>query len=212
MMLGAVERLMMLKSEFGGYNNWIDLQLYPASLALYAIGLGFVAAENYKAFKALARDFRTSAGELNRRINSAMERLGLQGVINTDLLNSAINQRQHVPCSERVHQLFSSIFLKQLPGVVAFDDLFDRFEFLCALVVADTRMQDETRWICGWFGRWIYRNRDYGENIRSTVKAERDRLGKDWAPIQTGVFASTERFDEIFERHRTDCVSRFPHY
>src|SRR5258708_5265463 len=115
MMLGAIERVMTLKSQFGGYENWINLQLYPASLALYAIGLGLLASENYRAFKTLACDFRTGACELNRRINSAMERLGLQGAINKDLLNRAINQRQHVPYSERVHQLFSSIFLKQLP-------------------------------------------------------------------------------------------------
>jgi hypothetical protein len=73
-------------------------------------------------------------------------------------------------------------------------------------------MEGETRWICGWFGRWIYRNRDYGENVRVRIKAERDRFGGDWALLKTGVFASAERFDLVFERHHTDCVARFPYY
>jgi hypothetical protein len=53
---------------------------------------------------------------MNNRVGSVIERLGLQGTINKDVLNAAINQTQHVPYSERVNRLFSAVFAKQLPS------------------------------------------------------------------------------------------------
>jgi hypothetical protein len=69
----------------------------------------------------------------------------------------------------------------------AFDDLFYRCEYLGALVAADLRLSREERWICGWFGRFVRRNTDFGENIRQMLKKGRDRLGDEWAPIKTQV-------------------------
>jgi hypothetical protein len=211
MLTSAVERLMVAGSQFNGKNGWLNLQLYPAALSFYAAGLSLLAAENYEGFRILARDFRTGAAELNGRIGLGMERLGLQGVMDKDALNRALGQNYYVPYSERVHSLFAAIFAKQLPGVVAFDNIFDRFEFLGALLVADYRMQAGEGWICGWFGRWTHRNTPNGENIRSVLKAERDSLGSEWKLIKAGVFPSSERFDEVYGQHNTDCASRI-HY
>jgi hypothetical protein len=208
---GAVERLMFAASEFGGNTGWLNLQLYPAALCFYAAGLGLLATENYVGFRVLARDFRTTAAELNRRSGLATERLALQGILDKDWLNRATGKREYVPYSERAHEMLSSVFAKQLPGVVGFDDIFDRFEFLCALLVADNRMQLGKDWICGWFGRWVYRHRDDGENVRSILKAERDHLGADWGLVKAGVFPSPDRFDEVCSKHNTDCASR-THY
>jgi hypothetical protein len=208
---GSIERLMGLKANFGGYDYLIDLQLYPATLAFYAVGLGFVTAGNYAGFTALLKEFQTSAGEMNHKIESASERLQLQYSIHKDVLNQALGNQYYTPGSDRVFNLFVPIFQKYLPSVADFENLFDRFEFLNALVLADYRASKDKS-ICGWWGRWAWRNREYGGHISELLKEERNQLGPNWPPIEAGLFASVERFDEILERQRTECLSRFTTY
>ena len=109
-LVGTIERLMGLKGNLGGFDYLIDLQLYPATLAFYAVGLGFVTADNYRGFTALVKEFRTGAGEMNHRIEPASERLQLQGSIKSDVLNQALESRNYTPGSDRVFELFAPIF------------------------------------------------------------------------------------------------------
>jgi hypothetical protein len=205
---GAIERLMGLKVNFGGFDYLIDLQLYPATLAFYAVGLGFVTSGNYIGFTALLKEFETCAGEMNHKIEPASQRLQLQYSIRNDVLNQALGSRHYVPGSERLFNLFTPIFLKYLPSVVDFEGSFDRFEYLNALVLADYRASRDKS-ICGWWGRWGWRNREYGGHVSELLKEERNQLGPNWPPIVAGLFASVERFDEILERQRTECLNRF---
>lgn len=210
-LVGTIERLMGLKENLGGFDYLIDLQLYPATLAFYAVGLGFVTAENYRGFTALVKEFRTGAGEMNHRIEPASERLQLQYSVKTDVLNQALESRDYTPGSDRVFKLFAPIFQKYLPSVVDFENLFDRFEYMNALVLADYRASKDEQ-ICGWRGRWVWRNRDYGGHVLDLLKEERNQLGSKWPPIEAGLFASVERFDEILERQRTECLNKFRNY
>ncbi|MDR3564411.1 MAG: SIR2 family protein [Negativicutes bacterium] len=208
---GTIERLMGLKVHSGGYDYLIDLQLYPAVLAFYAVGLGFVTAGNYMGFTALLKEFQTGAGELNHKIEPASERLQLQYSIRNDELNRALGKKFYTPGSDRVFNLFAPIFQKYLPSVVDFENLFDRFEYLNALVLADYRASKDKS-ICGWWGRWAWRNREYGGHISERLKEERNQLGPNWPPINAGLFASVERFDEVLERQRTECLNRFRNF
>jgi len=202
---------MALKANFNGYDYLINLQLYPGALAFYAVGLGFVTAGNYMGFTALLKAFQTGAGELNNKIGPAFERLQLQHSIQTDQLNRALGREVYTPGSDRVFNVFAPIFQKYLPSVVDFENLFDRFEYLNALVLADYRAaQDKS--ICGWRGRWVYRNREDGGHISELLKEERNQLGPNWPPINAGLFASVERFDEILERQRTECLNKFRNF
>ena len=200
---------MVAGNEFNGITGWLSLLLYPAALVFYAIGLAILAAGRYEGLRLLTRDFRTGAADLNKRNGLALPRLGLQGILDKDTLNRALKQRSYVPFSVRVYNLFLSMFAQQLPGVQDFDVLFDQFEFLGALVVTDDRMASDQGWVCGWFGKWAYRDA-YERNVRMTMKADRDRLGPEWPFVKAGIFASLERFDEVYERHKADCVSRIP--
>jgi hypothetical protein len=210
-LVGTIERLMGLKLNFSGYDNWINLQLYPATLAFYAVGLGFVTAGNYAGFAALLKEFRTGAGEMNHKIEPASERLQLQFSIRNDVLNQALGTQEYVPGSERVFRFFAPIFQKYLPSVIDFEGSFDRFEYLNALVLADYRASKDKS-ICGWRGRWVYRNREYGGHISELLKEERDQTGPNWPPINAGLFASVERFDEILERQRAECLNKFRNF
>ena len=207
-LVGTIERLMGLKGNLGGFDYLIDLQLYPATLAFYAVGLGFVTADNYRGFTALVKEFRTGAGEMNHRIEPASERLQLQGSIKSDVLNQALESRNYTPGSDRVFELFAPIFQKYLPSMIDLEGSFDRFEYLNALVLADSRASKDKN-ICGWRGRWVWRNREYGGHISELLKEERDKLGSKWPPIEAGLFTGVERFDEILERQRTECLNKY---
>jgi hypothetical protein len=207
LVISTVERLMLAASEFGGITGWLDLQLYPAALVYYSAGLALVASGRYGLLKSLTRDFRTSAMDLNRRVGLALPRLGLQGILDKDALNRISGTRFYVPYSERVHGLLAPMVHKQLPVVSDFDHVFDFFEFLGALIVTDDRMANNDGWVCGWFGKWAFRD-GYGANVRSTMKADRDRLGEEWPLFKAGIFSGLERFDEVYERHKNDCASR----
>jgi hypothetical protein len=84
----------------------------------------------------------------------------------------------------------------------------DRFEYLCALVLADLRSEKDG-WICGWWGRWVYRGRRYGVHISERLREERQRQQIQWPPITSGMFGSLNRFDEILELQRNECLNQF---
>lgn len=207
---GSIERLMGLKVNFNGYEYLIDLQLYPATLAFYAVGLGLVTSGNYRGFTTLLKEFRTDAGGMNHKVEPASECLQLQNSIDSGELGKALGKESYTPGSDRVFNLFASIFQKYLPSVVDFENFFDRFEYLNALVFADYRASKDKS-ICGWRGRWVWRNWEYG-HISELLKEERNQLGAKWPPIEAGLFASVERFDEIVERLRMECLNRYRGY
>jgi hypothetical protein len=96
----------------------------------------------------LAQEYRTRAKSF-----ALPRELGLQGILGKDVLNRILGQRFYVPFSERVHNLFAPVVLKQLPGISDFDDLF---EFLGALIVTDDMMASGEGSVGGWFGKWAF--------------------------------------------------------
>jgi hypothetical protein len=113
---GTIERLMGLKGNFSGFDYLINLQLYPATLAFYAVGLGFVTAGNYRGFTALLKEFQTGAGEMNHKIEPVSERLQLQYSIDNEVLNQALGEKLYTPGSDHVFNLFAPVFQKYLPS------------------------------------------------------------------------------------------------
>lgn len=207
LVISAVERLMFAASEYNGTVLWLSLQLYPAALTFYAAGLALIATGRYDLLKVLTRDFTTRATDINRKLGLALPRLGLQGVLDKDVLNRVLGKNFYVPFSQRVHDLFAPVIAKYIPGVSDFDHVFDVFEYLGALIVTDDRMAQGEGWVCGWFGKWAYADH-YGTTAKTIIKSERDRLGSECPFIKAGVFANLERFDEVYERHQKDCASR----
>jgi hypothetical protein len=199
----VLERLMRLKEQFGGKNYWVDLQLYPACLAFYSIGLGLVAAGNYTVFASVVR-YRTGAAELNHRVGLALGRLSPRACLYGDALNRVLSQKWHTPANERILSVFQPLIDTYLLSVPSAEDLLDRFEYLCALVLADDRMTRGER-PCGWGGRWQWRHREFG-HIHDKLNEERQREADCWPIVASGLFSSLSRFDEVMELHRAQCL------
>ena len=78
-----------------------------------------------------------------------------------------------------------------------YEECFDRFEYLYALVYADMRLRERQQF--GYpVGRYGWRRRSYGFNVLKEIEAESDVQGASWPPLKAGLFGgSFERFDAI---------------
>jgi hypothetical protein len=96
-----------------------------------------------------------------------------------------------------------------IPGDEEWQSVFDRFEYLLALVYAD-----QTRWSYkdGWrgpIGRFLWRGRrDPNASIIEVVGKEIETEGQDWPPIKAGLFGGNveqamkakTKFDAFLEK------------
>lgn len=111
----------------------IDLQSYPALLVLYAGGLSALAAERYYNLRVLL-DAKTKSeakepAPLVLRANCTM--LGQHG---NRLLGF---ERRKTPLSDHLNELFKNSIPNEIAYKEDFDQLFDRWEIIVGMVVAD---------------------------------------------------------------------------
>ena len=120
-----------------GITVWLDMQLYPAMLAFYSGGIAAVA--NRKG-KLLGRLLSTQIKHptLQDFAGAAANFLTALRVIENDIA-------QQLPGMERHHTalsdwLFDSLreVLEPVTGATEYDLVFDRFEYICALVATKT--------------------------------------------------------------------------
>ena len=182
----ALERL----TDFldGSRGVWNNLRLYPALLIVYSAGLSALAAQNYEMLAAVlirAQD-RSMTGENKPLILSLSPIHVMERNIGRQLPN---RERQYFPLSEYLFQIIATNLKEFLPNNSEFDEVFDRLEFFCALVVADFGQQFSRHWIpLGRFG-WKYQNG--GIHISRKIQIELEREGDNWLPLKSGFFGGS---------------------
>jgi hypothetical protein len=79
-----------------------------------------------------------------------------------------------------------------------YEEAFDRFEYLLALVHADLNLKQQNR-VWGPIGRFGWRNRNHFKGgIMKQFELEATDAGKNWAPLKVGLFdGSVERFQSV---------------
>lgn len=120
----------------GGIVAWIELHRYPATLLLYAFGLGAVMSGNYRA---LAVIFATTVQREHRDPQRALDR-----VAPADLLQNGKRifqllpqmERRHVPLNDWLHELLKPVVQRELHDMNSYTLCFDRLEILIALAYA----------------------------------------------------------------------------
>jgi len=162
----------------------LKLQLYPALLVFYAGGLAALGAKNTVNLKAIF--------EVKSRDNSREPR-PLVVDANCTMLENAGNQvfdteRRKTPLSDHLFEMFDSTPLRELAFGQDFQQLFDEWEILIAMVFADT-FRDNQSGFGGWapVGRFSWRDQ-YSNN--SILKSFKKQLSPEWAPLKAGLFNS----------------------
>ncbi len=192
-----------------GLVAWINLRWYPLILELYCSG---IAAVEGKRYDSLANIFYTTvnSSEYNQRKTLFVESVA-DGIL--ELTRSHIfkqlpgHEKHYTPMSEYLFKILQPKLDDILFIGKSYENSFDEFEVLFALVVADLNKQrDGHLWgPVGRFG-WKQRSRDNAPLPR--IIAEARAAGDNWEPIRAGLFGGNlSRFNEVSEEYQQSISS-----
>ena len=177
--------------ESGGL-VWLNLRYYPALLLLYAGGLASIAAERYNNLAALltkARRFLRE-GESSPLVLSLYPEIVMEKKYARRILPGV---GSYTPLNDHLQQVLRDPLREYLPQDENYQECFDRFEYLFALVHVDFLEKQEGH-IWGPLGCFVWRNR----NIMMDIELEVKDAGKNWPLLKADLFdGSLGRFQDI---------------
>jgi hypothetical protein len=191
----AIMRMVDLSPPQGGGELYLSLRRYPACILLYTAGVACVASGNYETLKILMRDQRTSIDSpFDGKDSLLISKLVAPYVLREDSLNRCANlEKKRYPTSVRLHGLLRETMRTFLPKDSDYDDAFDRFEFLFTLVYLELVPGVGTP--IGLFGlNYLGIFPSSSLPIGEVLVSEQEAQGKDWGPLRSGLFKSSEEF------------------
>ena len=182
-----------------GKRVWLALRWYPMILLLYSAGISALSADNYSNLAAMllsrvgsSRSTGAST-ELTLAIGDAILELARLEVFK----QLPGHERHYVPRSEYLFKLLQPMFDDLLFLGRDYEQYFDRFEVLLALVHADL-YKIEIKHVWGPIGRfgWKFKHRDV--NPLKEIVEEAERQKESWGPLKAGLFGGDySRFSSI---------------
>ena len=210
-------RLADHNSGFGsGLQMWLGLRWYPVSFLLYAGGIAAISAGNYES---LAVMHTTKVKCFHHGDLSSVELIlpvvnGLLEVQQTDIWKRVPgHERHYTPYSEHMFKVMQPILEDVFFLGESYEELFDRYEVLRALIFADLDARDERVWgpvgRFGWKRLTGMRRNDPFAELFNEAALRKDR----WAPLKAGLFrGSYDRFKDISKRFESDLLNRLEWY
>ena len=177
-------------------NPWFSLQSYPALLLFYAGGVAAIASEKYTTLESLLIKPRLIGPDGDRRL---MDGLSAEAVIEDERLGQILagGGASHAPVSTYLYALLRERFREFVPSDHVYDEIFDRFEYLFALIWIDESVIG-ARLDRVPLGRFAWKEVSVlqgGASIEGKMSAEVSQQGKDWPAFRAGLFGgSTQRF------------------
>ncbi|HAX61400.1 MAG TPA: hypothetical protein DCX95_02415 [Elusimicrobia bacterium] len=195
----SLERLSYFERQ-SGIVALLNLRQYPALILLYAGGIAAIAAKKYDNFASLISGSQVYSNA-HDRFEPLICHLYTHKVIEKDLANKLPGQgSRFTPLNDHLHILLRSPLKEYLPDNKNYDDTFDKFEYLMALVQADLgekRSNNGDFWgTIGRFGWKCYQG--YGYNIVTEMDDEIKKQGKEWSLLKVGLFdKSIARLNQV---------------
>lgn len=189
--VASLERIATRRAAATGMVALLKLHRYPALKLLYAAGLAAVTAGRYDTLASLLAKAKVEGDqgkdvEFCRVVNSFAVEPGMWKT----LLGL---ERRYTPVSDLLYDKLRSPLREYLPRDEAYEDLFDRFEYLLGLVHADLgRLMMEGGW-WGPVGCFHWRRDGQGERggVSRQIGAEVDADGINWPPLKAGLFGGS---------------------
>lgn len=189
----------------GGLSIWLHLRWYPLIVQVYAAGIAAVSGQRYDSLanifytKIVSSEYRNKEEPLIEALSKAMLELTRDNVFK-QLPDRAKN---HVPMSEHLFKLLQPALDDILFIGKGYENAFDEFEVLLALVAADINKQaGNGAW--GPVGRFAYKYRSTENGPYGRVVSAARKEGQDWPPFKAGLFGGDlERFTGIADEYGT---------
>jgi hypothetical protein len=195
----AIERLANPPDADSGVGFWPSLKRYPALLALYAAGLGAVAADRRSLLGTLLLTPRVRVyAETMRAVQVLHGGETQDGIVPHAYAKRLPGlERRKTPLSDRLFETLRDPLRQLVPDDREYEDLFDRFEYLLALAYVGMRLKAGPQ-IWGPAGRFAWRaeRTDFAlfKQIENEAKIPH---GHAWL-LEDGMFdASLTRFLEV---------------
>ena len=193
----ALERLATVPL-LGGYTVWLGLRRYPATLLLYALGLGAVSAER---IHFLGRIFSTTVPQQDSELEAPVVQLLPPFCL---LLNDGHAMRilegmegRFAPLNDWIHGVLREHTTSIIPNDLRYSSVFDKLEILMALSFAyhEKRLESVGYWAPpGAFG---YRNQNR-QRILQEIEESLSTLQDESPFVESRIFGVTA---EICRRH-----------
>lgn len=183
----ALSRLAARRGE-AGFSLWIELQRYPATLILYALGIGAIEAGE-RGLVFLGKLFSTPVHRENREDKTAVEMLPAfclfeRGNEPAKLLEGM--DRRHAPLNDWIYALLRANALGIVPSEARYTYVYDKLEILMALSYA-FHANREKRWYWVPPGAYGYRH-DNRERILNEIQGSLDSLGDKSPYVRANIF------------------------
>ena len=184
-----------------GLVSWLGLRWYPLTLVIYSGGISALSGQNYRSLATLVTTQlgdQLRGGEPREAIVPTVE--GMLDVRRTRLFKQLPGHDKYfVPESEYLFKSLQPVLEDHLFLGNSYEDLFDRFEMLQALVYADLA----TGQFWGPTGRFGWKHRRMNRSPFEALVTEAEREGEAWPPLRFGLFAgSIDRFREVASDYR----------
>jgi len=189
---------------------WGALGAYPTFVLLYAAGVACIASGRFELLACLLAKTRCrrkwSEGPLTFALYE--EPRFVRHVV-AALRNS---QSEYVPVSEHLHVVLREPLRGILPIDAQYDEAFNRFEYLHALVHASLRVEAKLTPFWGPLGRfWYLYHESAKDNVVTRFLAEADRQRENWPPLRAGLFGGDHHnFEVIRDSFRDNLLSERP--
>ncbi len=173
------------------YPIWRGLQRYPATLLLYALGLGALSSENYSFLSNL---LSVTVTERNQQLRTVSEILPPFRMFEYTSPQASMRllegmDRHHVPLNDWLHDTLQPYAISSFLGVAQFDLVFDKLEVLLSLSCA--YQQDAAdRWTRIPIGSFIHRfdnRRQILEEIEGSISTHQHESSF----VKYGIFGNT---------------------
>ncbi|WP_405549525.1 caspase domain-containing protein [Streptomyces microflavus] len=197
----VIERLSRLRDKnLQHFHEDLErLRLYPALLAVYAIGISAVLSrrEGLLVECLTIPNWRPPFG--GQRRQAPVTYLNPLRVLNSasinDICNPGNGSTYHYPQSHHLHEELREVFLEIEPDGAAYDESFYRFELLASLVAMD----GETSLSTPWSGEFLL-DSNWGYDDFGMAMEVAQEIGPTWPLLKAGAFGGDQtRAEKAFE-------------
>ncbi|MGL6075206.1 MAG: hypothetical protein ACRC8S_13685 [Fimbriiglobus sp.] len=191
-----------------GTTIWLNMRWYPLSLLAYSAGIAALSAENYAAFVAVH----------TARVDTQTRRRGdapvpviqpvVEAMVDLGQAWKAVpgQEQKYTPESEYMFKFLRPVLNDLLFLGGGYEQLFDRYEILRALVFADLT---DSGWApVGRFG-WKHSGRGSEGSPFAGMLGEAEQQKDAWGPIRAGLFrGSYARFDQVAKKFASERLDK----
>lgn len=182
----AIQRIESCRSRGGGYTFWLDMQRYPATLLLYALGLGAIGGDQLAFLKhVLCTPLHDSGTKEHLAVQVLSPvKLGAHGSLR---LLEGMEQRYY-PLNDWMHDTLQAMTTPTIRDPQRYTLLFDKLEILIALAFAHHGKQSLGGWVPVGAFHYRYENR---ERVITEIRESLAADGEESPFVAAGLFGDS---------------------